>query len=121
MLSFISDNPTEATAGEAFWPSRYGGEAKPSIARLQSPGVSEERDDYPTIAILNDHWRVIACKGSIQWILQKSSGPDHWRGRSYCRTRAALVRCVREKVGQVRGDALVILLRLSERFPEAES
>jgi hypothetical protein len=47
---------------------------------------------------LNARWRVIECHDGIQWILQarnraETVARDVWRGRSYCRTREALVRC----------------------------
>jgi hypothetical protein len=48
------------------------------------------------VAILNPKWRVIECRDQIQWILQSresvKSEPGLWRGRSYCRTKEALLR-----------------------------
>ena len=80
-------------------------------------GRGEENDAYPVVATLNCRWRVIVCKNSIQWILQtRRGGPDSWRGRSFCRTREALVRCARQHAGEIAADALVILLRLPERI-----
>jgi hypothetical protein len=77
----------------------------------------EENDTYPVVASLNSRWRVIVCKNSIQWILQRRrSGPDSWRGRSFCSTREALVRCAREHAVDIAAAALVTLLRLPERF-----
>jgi hypothetical protein len=76
-----------------------------------------EENDYLAVAALNDGWRVIVCKNSIQWILQRRrAGPDSWRGRSFCCTREALVRCARQHAGDIAADALVILLRLPERI-----
>jgi hypothetical protein len=83
--------------------------------------LGEENDDYPTVAILNDRWRVVVCRNSIQWILQKRGGPNHWRGRYFCRTREVLIRCAREHAGEIGGDALVILLRRPERFPAEDN
>jgi hypothetical protein len=89
-------------------------------ARVPVAPLGEEADDYPTIAVLNNRWRVIACRNLIQWILQnRRGGPNHWRGRYFCRTREVLVRCAREHAGPIGGDALASLLRLPERFPEA--
>jgi hypothetical protein len=89
-------------------------------AHLPVARLGEETDDYPTVAVLNATWRVIACRQSIQWILQRRrGGPNHWRGQYFCRTREVLVRCAREHAGQIGGDALVVLLRLPEWFPEA--
>ena len=91
-----------------------------NTAGLSRPGPGEENDVYPTIASLNARWQVIECKNSIQWILQRQDGrgANHWRGYWFCRTREALLRCARERAGEISGDALVILLRLPERFPE---
>jgi hypothetical protein len=91
-----------------------------SVGRVYAPPLAEETDAYPTIARLNDRWRVIACRQSIQWILQRRGG-EYWRGYWFCRTREALVRGARQHAGPIDGDALVILLRLPERFPEAAS
>lgn len=91
-----------------------------SAAHVPAPRLGEESDNYPVIASLNDRWRVIACRQSIQWILQRRrGGVDHWRGYWFCRTREALIRGAREHAGQIAGDALVVLLRLPESFPES--
>jgi hypothetical protein len=91
-----------------------------SAAALSGLPRCEENDNYPTIARLNVHWRVVECKNSIQWILQRRQG-KRWRGAWFCRTREALIRGAREHAGQIGGDALIVLLRLPERFPEAQS
>jgi hypothetical protein len=45
-----------------------------SVGRVFRGIRGEETDDYPpVIARLNERWRVIACRGSIQWILQRRS------------------------------------------------
>jgi hypothetical protein len=80
-------------------------------------GRGEENDTYPVVAPLNGRWRVIVCKNSTQWILQtRRGGPDSWRGRSFCSTREALVRCARLHAGDIAPDALVVLLRLPARI-----
>ena len=90
---------------------------KSSTGQVPAALLGEENDVYPIVASLNAQWRIIACKNSIQWILQKRrGGPNHWRGRSYCCTRQALVRCVGERAGGITADALVILQRLPERI-----
>jgi hypothetical protein len=61
---------------------------------------------------------VVACKNNIQWILQVRRG-NRWHGKYFFRTREGLVLLAREYAGEISGDALVILLRLPERFPEA--
>jgi hypothetical protein len=88
------------------------------VGHVRAPLLGEENDAYPTIARLDDRWRVIACRQSIQWILQRQRG-GYWRGYWFCRTREALVRGARQHAGPINGDTLVILLRLPERFPEA--
>jgi hypothetical protein len=88
-------------------------------AHLSGRRLGEENDDYPVVASLNARWRVIVCRQSIQWILQRRrGGVDHWRGYWFCRTREALIRGARKHVGDIAGDALVRLLRLPARFPE---
>ena len=62
---------------------------------------------FPTV--LNSGWRVM--DDPLQWILQRrNSKPDKkhsgWRDRSFCRTREALLRCVREHCGIVDAEAL---------------
>lgn len=85
---------------------------------------SEEADDYHAIvAQLSDGWRVIVCKTGIQWILQRRSSPkrpptNDWRGRSYCRTSEALIRCAREHAGEIDPAAWTILDALPERIEE---
>jgi hypothetical protein len=80
---------------------------------------SEESDNYPLVARLSDGWRVIVCKVGIQWILQRRRSPkkapaDDWRGRSYCRTSEALIRCCREHAGEIEPAAWAILAALPE-------
>jgi hypothetical protein len=48
---------------------------------------------------LNDNWRIV--EDHRQWILQRRKGNARnknsgWRDRSFCGTRAALLRCIRE-------------------------
>jgi hypothetical protein len=83
------------------------------------PSKSEKSDSYPVVAHLNDGWRVIVCGAGIQWILQRRGSPkkprrDDWRGRSYCRTSEALIRCAREYAGSIDPAAAAILAALPE-------
>jgi hypothetical protein len=91
---------------------------KSATAHLSGPTGGEESDTYPrVVAKLNDRWRVITCKSSIQWILQRRrGGADHWRGYWFCRTKEALIRGARHYAGEIHGDALAVLLRLPERI-----
>src|SRR6516164_5309896 len=116
---------TELSGGDKCVGAGLLGSGRTALSRaahLPVARLGEETDDYPTIAILNNRWRVIACRQSIQWVLQRRrGGVDHWRGYWFCRTREALICGAREHAGQIGGDALVVLLRLPERFPEGQS
>ena len=68
--------------------------------------LNESFNDYPhVIGYLGDSWRVIECRDGVQWVLQKrirlsnSMKQDCWRGRSFCRSKEALLRCIQKKVG----------------------
>ena len=63
----------------------------------------------PLLIQLNPQWRVI--DDDLQYILQIRKGNSRskatgWRSRSFCRTREALLRCVREYCGPVTANAL---------------
>jgi hypothetical protein len=80
--------------------------------------VGESNDAYPdVVAVLDGQTRVIACQDGIQWILQKKVNHNDptqmWRGRSFCRTKEALLRCAGVKSGEN-----PVLDDLPERFPE---
>ena len=68
---------------------------------------SENADDYFKVVIsLNTRWRVIECPDGIQWILQYRASAETyatapWTGRSCCRIREALIRCISEYCGDV--------------------
>jgi len=61
-----------------------------TAAGIQRP-PSETAEDYPVIAAIDDGTRVIECPAGIQWIVQRRSG-GRWHGRSFCRTKEALIR-----------------------------
>ena len=126
--SIAADSAEQSRAPRA---GEHDGEASPDTQTQAAPGRTglsnaghvpvavrgEENDAYPVLVALNCRWRVIVCKNSIQWILQtRRGGPDSWRGRSFCRTREALVRCARQHAGEIAADAMVILLRLPGRI-----
>ncbi len=50
-----------------------------------------------TVAILNEDWRVVF--DPLQWILEKRQG-SRWRARSFCVTKAGLLRCIAEYCGE---------------------
>jgi hypothetical protein len=75
------------------------------------------------IAQLNENWRLV--DDPLQWILQRRKGNPRkknsgWRERSFCRTRAGLLRCVRESCGEVDDNALAQLHALPEIHPDGE-
>jgi hypothetical protein len=59
--------------------------------------LNESFEHYTRVVLrINEDWRVIKCRHGIQWILQKMGG-SHWEGRSYCRSKEALLRCIKEE------------------------
>ena len=80
--------------------------------------LRETADRYPHVVVmLNSNWRVIRCPNGLQWIFQRRGSPaspraDDWRGRSYCHTRDALIRCTREYSGAIDQEALATLAAL---------
>jgi hypothetical protein len=83
--------------------------------------IGESYDAWPVVARLNAGWRVIACRDGVQWILQRRGSPekprrDDWRGRSYCQTSEALIRCAREHAGEIEPTACTILAALPARL-----
>lgn len=84
----------------------------------------EEDGDYRGLLVnLNDEWRVITCRDGAQWILQKyrgiKNGIARYEGRSYCRSRVGLLRCIRERCGEVHPAALAILRAFPNILREA--
>ena len=89
-----------------------------------SDAIGESYDAWPVVARLNAGWRVIACRDGAQWILQRRGSPekprgDDWRGRSYCQTSEALIRCAREHAGEIEPTACAILAALPVRLRKA--
>jgi hypothetical protein len=80
--------------------------------------MRECADDYGRVVLrLNANWRIIVCREGCQWILQRRGSPerarkDDWRGRSYCRTLEALIRCTREHTGGNDSSAASVLAEL---------
>jgi hypothetical protein len=76
------------------------------------------------VAQLNANSRVVDDRQ--QWILQRRKGNPRkknsgWRDRSFCRTRDALLRCVREYCGEVDRVALAQLAVLPPRHGQSEA
>jgi hypothetical protein len=87
--------------------------------------LRETADAYSGFVVqLNPDWRVVECRDGLQWVLQRRGSPekprrDDWRGRSYCRTKEALIRCTREHAGPIDPAAVAILASLPERIEMA--
>jgi len=92
---------------------------------LETLAKSESSDTYHrVVANLNPGWRVVECRHGMQWILQRRGSPetsrgDDWRGRSYCQTAEALIRCAREHAGEIEPAACTILAALPARIAVA--
>jgi hypothetical protein len=89
----------------------------PPQARSSLPETS---DLYPAIR-LNGRWRVIVCCQGIQWVLQYRASAETystavWRGRSFCRTSEALIRCGKAHAGAIDPAALAELEALPPRI-----
>jgi hypothetical protein len=84
--------------------------------------AAESDDSYAhVVTILNGGWRVIECRHGIQWILQYRNRAETvarhvWRGRSYCRTKEALIRCCDKHAGRIDPAARTTLGALPERI-----
>jgi hypothetical protein len=93
-------------------------------ADLGLPATSrrESDDDYfAVVAVLSDRWRVIRWRDGIQWILQRRDATRSlhgapWRGRSYLRTREALLRVCAALADSIGPAALATLHSLPPRI-----
>lgn len=84
----------------------------------EAPTHKESDDAYLGVVVrLNDRWRVIVCRNGIQWILQtakKRRDGTAWEGRSYCRTREGLNRCVSRLAGRISAGSEAVLAGLPD-------
>jgi hypothetical protein len=70
-------------------------EIAPQHAPASRKRPREYAEDYPyVVAVLDAKTRVIECADGIQWIVQRRTGSLKypWAGRSFCRTKEALLR-----------------------------
>jgi len=84
------------------------------LKRTDATPIPEPPETTPVLSLkqapvqLNEGWRV--SEDSLQWMLQRRcSKPGQkakWTGRSFCRTREALLRCVNDHCGIVDAEAL---------------
>ena len=73
------------------------------------------------IVTLNERWRI--TDDPLQWILSYREGkiPDSdksWRGHRYCRTKAALLRDIRENAGAVDPAAIAVIETWPDWHPD---
>ena len=74
-------------------------------------------DSHALPVVLNERWRVV--DDPLQWVLQYrrrnmvlsagSENPKAWVGKQFCRTSAALKRCIREHCGEVETQVLAVI------------
>jgi hypothetical protein len=71
-----------------------------AVARDAVIAKSESADGYARlVAQIDANTRVVECTAGIQWVLQRRGDKGRaWHGVSFCRTKQALLRCVREWV-----------------------
>ncbi len=81
-------------------------------------------DAAQVIAQLSPKWRVIESPPGWfgQWLLQRRQGAPGrkstgWTNQSFCVSRQALERCVREFCGQVDPIARAVIDSLPEKYP----
>ena len=92
---------------------------KRPLDALNKVNRNESSDDYGiVVAVLNRTWRVIRCRDGIQWILQSrdslTAARGIWRGRSYCRTKEALLRVCAVHAGEINPTATAVLAALAD-------
>ena len=67
----------------------------PQTSRSTYPASHREADDAYTATVIqfDERWRIILCKNSIQWILQKREmyPGGKWKGQRYFTTEISLL------------------------------
>jgi hypothetical protein len=89
----------------------------------QRPDKGPAHASNRLVVQLNANWRLV--DEPLQWMLQRRQGNPRdknsgWRGRSFCRTREALLRCVHEYCGDVEPAALAKLAALPSHHGQSE-
>ena len=92
----------------------------PTLSAICSPPAHPSNR---LVAQLNTNWRVV--NDPLQWVLQRRKGNPRkknsgWKDRSFCTTRDALFRCVREYCGDVDQNALATLQELPDHHVDRE-
>ena len=86
-----------------------------------SPSHRERDDHYAKVIVqLGPRWRIIVCKDSHQWVLQKRSvAPPNtgtWAGKSYATTRDGLIAACSGRGLLSESSMVVILSALPDRI-----
>jgi hypothetical protein len=98
--------------------NEIGGVTAPETTEGISPPAQARKSLQPRLKFpirLNERWRV--AFDELQWLLQRRKATG-WENRSYCVTRSALERCIREYCGPVDADALTKIRALPEWHPD---
>ena len=98
---------------------RRSGRDRTTIAQAADTIPAHHPKSLP--ADLNSRWRV--ADDPRQWILQNRKGrrrakSSGWLSRSFCATRSALLRCIREYCGKVDAESLNLIENLPETHLE---
>jgi hypothetical protein len=112
-LSEVHSSSTEDSARVVREPHERASSSSPGQA---SPSPAAHRPDRLLIQ-LSSEWRVV--EDDLQYVLERRKGKARskatgWGRRSYCRTRLALLRCIREYCGRVSEAALHRVIELPE-------
>lgn len=98
-----------------------------SATPASSPSGKSNREtdhDYQNVIFEHGIWRVIACRDSLQWVIQRSkpdAGRRHglaWRGLSYCTARSGLEIDWRRHTGFTAPELADFPEHFSQRSPE---
>jgi hypothetical protein len=97
-------------------------QARSTIPHQACPSPAAHRSNRLLIP-LSPKWRIV--QDDIQYLLEQTKGnarskASGWVAKSYCRTRAALLRAIREKCGPVDEGALQQVKALPEWHEGAE-
>jgi len=97
---------------------RQGSTAGTSAEDRRCPFDSPAHLSNRLVASLNHNWRLL--DDQLQWRLQRKKGNSRrknsgWQDRSFCTTREALLRCVRERCGEVDPLSIATLSALPEQ------
>jgi hypothetical protein len=93
-------------------------ERRPLDAPKTVNGKESSNSYGNVVTVLNGKWRVIRCRDGIQWILQSRdslmAAVGIFRGRSYCRTKEALLRVCAAHAGEIAPTAAAVLAALPD-------